>query len=75
MAEEAQHAVSVFDFPLQQLVRGHVFFARHGVACSSRFNASETLGVRLFGFGVEGYELEVGVALVAYEAGGVETFA
>lgn len=38
-------------------------------------DAVEAVGALVLGFGVEGYEFEVGVALMAYEAARVEAFA
>lgn len=75
VAVEAECWVAVFEFLGAEVVLGHAALAGKGEALLVGLDAGEAVGALGVGFRVEGYELEVCVALVADEAGWVETFA
>ena len=75
MAVEAGRLVAIFGFEVEDIVG--CFAVRDGdrVACLAGGDAVEALAALLLGLRVKCDEFEVGVAFVADEAGGVETFA
>lgn len=75
MAVEAERGVAVVEFLLQELVLGHVELVVEGQALPAGVDPGEALPALSFGLRVEGNEFEIGVALMADEAVGVEALA